>query len=93
VGKDVLLRLLNLSWKKGELPQIWKNAHLVPILKKGKNPAEPRSFRPISLTSCIGKIAERLINRRLYWFLETSELLGKKPRWIPKRKVHRRSTF
>ena len=54
-----------------------KNAHLVPILKKGKNPAEARSFRPISLTSCIGKIAERLINRRLYWYLESSDLLGK----------------
>ena len=49
----------------------------MPILKKGKNPAEARSFRPISLTSCIGKIAERLINRRLYWYLESSDLLGK----------------
>ena len=77
VGKDVLLRLINLSWEKGELPQVWKNAHLVPILKKGKNPAEPRSFRPISLTSCIGKVAERMINRRLYWYLETSGHLGK----------------
>ena len=77
VGKDVLLRLINLSWKTGELPQIWKNALLMPILKKDKNPAEPRSFRPISLTSCIGKVAERMINRRLYWYLETSGYLGK----------------
>ena len=78
VGKDVLLRLINLSWEQNkDLPQVWKNAHLVPILKKGKNPAEPRSFRPISLTSCIGKVAERMINRRLYWYLETSGYLGK----------------
>ena len=76
-GKDVLLKLINLSWEKGELPQIWKNAHLVPILKKGKNPAEPKSYRPISLTSCIGKIAERMINRRLYWYLESTGQLGK----------------
>ena len=76
-GKDVLLKLINLSWEKGELPQIWKNAHLIQILKKGKNPAEPKSYRPISLTSCIGKIAERMINRRLYWYLESTGELGK----------------
>ena len=28
VGKDVLLRLINLSWEKGELPQVWKKCTL-----------------------------------------------------------------
>ena len=40
VGKDVLLRLINLSWKTGDLPQIWKNALLMPILKKTQQSLE-----------------------------------------------------
>ena len=75
VGKQTLLDIINQTWKKGQLPKMWKNAYVVPILKKDKDPRNPESYRPISLTSCIGKVAERMVNRRLYWWLETSGLL------------------
>ena len=45
-------------------------------MKKRKDPQLPQSYRPISQTSCIGKVAERTINRRLYWWLETAGLLS-----------------
>ena len=32
-----LLEIFNLSLEKGEVPQCWKEARMVPILKKGKN--------------------------------------------------------
>ena len=76
-GKDVLLQLINATWKKGQVPRAWKTAHIIPIPKKGKDHKLASSFRPISLTSCVGKIAERMINQRLYWYLETTNNLGK----------------
>ena len=76
-GKDVLLQLINSTWRRGQVPRAWKIAHIIPIPKKGKDHRLASSFRPISLTSCVGKVAERMINHRLYWFLETSKNLGK----------------
>ena len=75
-GQDTILELINLSWYTGQLPKIWRSATLTPILKKGKNAEEVNSYRPISLTSCLGKLAERMVNHRLYWWLETSGLLN-----------------
>ena len=49
--------------------------HVVPVLKKDKPPDDVKSYRPISLMSCIGKVAERMVNHRLYWFLETTGAL------------------
>ena len=74
-GKKVLLHLINCTWAGGTLPKSWKNAYIAPILKKDKDPKEPKSYRPISLTSCVGKVCERMINRRLYWWLEHTGIL------------------
>ena len=74
-GKRMLLNIINKTWMEGQLPRAWKNAHVVPILKTDKDPQIPKSYRPISLTSCTGKVAERMVNRRLYWFLEENKLL------------------
>ena len=72
----MLLNLINWSWKKGILPKPWeKCTYIVPILKKYKDPHTPGSNRPISLTSCMGKVAERIANKRLYWWLDSSGLL------------------
>ena len=75
IGKRTLLHLLNYSWTSGQLPRAWKNAHIIPILKKDKDPTDLKSYRPISLTSCVGKVGEKIINRRLYWWLEDSKIL------------------
>ena len=74
-GKKVFLHLINLTWEKSTIPKSWRNAHIVPIHKEGKDPKEAKSYRPISLTSCVGKVAERMVNRRLYWWLEDQGLL------------------
>ena len=76
VGMQVILNLINLTWSSGQIPDMWKLATIKPILKKGKPEENPSSYRPISLTSCLGKLAERMINNRLYWWLETSNILN-----------------
>ena len=75
IGKRAILNFINKTLETGILPKCWKNAYIVPILKKGKDPKDPKSYRPISLTSCLGKLAERMINQRLYWWLENSKIL------------------
>ena len=71
-AKKILLEIINITWQKGDLPPIWKTAILKPILKKGKPAEKLSSYRPISLTSCFGKLAERMVNGRLIWWLETN---------------------
>ena len=75
-GKRTLLQFFNLTWKTGKLPLTWKNALIKPVLKKGKPAEDAKSYRPISLTSCLGKVAERMVNERLYWWLEANKLLN-----------------
>ena len=75
-AKQLLLELYNKTWTEGHLPKMWKLATITPILKKGKKANDPKSYRPISLTSCIGKLCERILNSRLYWWLESSGLVS-----------------
>ena len=72
-----LLNFYNIIWRSGEYSSCWKRAIVVPILKRNKDPSSPKSFRPISLTSCLGKILDKLINMRLYRLLEQNDLIPK----------------
>ena len=69
--RSVLLLLLNHSWSTGELPKSWLRAHVCPIFKgRGSPPNLPKSYRPISLTSVLVKLLERMLLARLLRFLE-----------------------
>ena len=48
---------------------------MMPVHKPGKKRNEASSYRPISLTSCIGKTMERMINTRLSWYLESNNII------------------
>ena len=74
-AKSKLLGIFNNSWKTGHIPQSWREADMVPIQKKGKDRANTDSYRPISLTSCAGKLMERMINTRLVWHLEKNNII------------------
>ena len=66
-----LLEIFNCSFKESFCPQIWRLAHIIPLLKSGKPASELASFRPISLTSCVVKALERMVNDRLYHMAES----------------------
>ena len=73
-ARQKLLALFNQSWKTGQFLSQWKEAVVVPILKKGKEKRGKANYRPISLLSCLGKLMERLVNSRLLkTFLHTWE--------------------
>ena len=71
-GKTTVLKLLNYFWEKGEIPQQFKHSIIVPIAKPGKIPTDPKNYRPISLTTHLGKILETIINNRLMNHIETN---------------------
>ena len=60
-----ILRLFNLIWATKKLPTPWKYAIIIPVPKPGKN----GEMRPISLTSCICKVFERLLLSRLQYII------------------------
>ena len=76
LNKKTLLKLFNESWKTGTVPAMWKKATIIPIHKKGKDKKNPNSYRPITLLSCLGKLQEKVINRRLLSFLEDYNVLS-----------------
>uniref|UniRef100_A0AAG5DU64 Uncharacterized protein n=2 Tax=Anopheles atroparvus TaxID=41427 RepID=A0AAG5DU64_ANOAO len=75
-GKTTLLTIYNDIWHTGKIPTEWKNSLIVPIPKPDKNPHDATNYRPISLLNCIGKILERMVNRRLTQILETQNLIS-----------------
>ena len=72
---QILLDFYNNSWKQGKLPDQWKLSTVIPIYKIGKNKNDSKSYRPISLTSNLGKVMEKLVTKRLYWYLEKNLLI------------------
>ena len=74
-GLDYTLKLMNDIWGKGEFPQEWRHAVVVPIAKPGKDPSNPSNYRPISLTSCICKAMEKMVNVRLSWVIKEKKML------------------
>ena len=55
-----LAKLYSKSLSSGSLPKDWKITHIVPIFKKG-NKQLASNYRPISLTSIIGKVMESIV--------------------------------
>ena len=72
----LLLSLFNMSWHSHTFPSCWKPTTIIPIHKPGKPTSSPSFFRPISLTSCISKLFERLILSHLTFHLESNHLLS-----------------
>jgi hypothetical protein len=71
-----LLHLFNSLYANAFVPDSWKIAIIIPLLKPGKPANEASSYLPISLTSCIGKLFERLVTNRLSWFVESRSIVG-----------------
>ena len=75
-GLKELLEICNLSFENADVPQVWRHGVIIPLLKRGKPASEVESFRPISLTSCVIKLLERMISARLYAMAENQNWLN-----------------
>src|SRR5215813_11536353 len=70
----VLSWLFNVSIRSGVILQDWRCANVVPIFKKGDS-SDPGNYRPVSLTSVVGKLMEVIIKETLSEYLEVNEIL------------------
>ncbi|KAM7301181.1 uncharacterized protein ISCGN_016721 [Ixodes scapularis] len=66
---------VNDCWREGSLPDAWKRARVVMIHKPGKQ-VTIDNLRPISLTSCVGKVNERAVLTRVTDYLEDSDVFS-----------------
>ena len=74
---EPLCRLINNSFLQGIFPDFLKIVKVIPI-HKGNSIQDMNNYRPISLLSIFDKIMEKLMHRRLYKFLEESNILYEK---------------
>lgn len=75
--KIYFLSIINKIYENCKFPETWKHQIIIPILKPGKDPLSPLSYRPIALSSVMIKIFENLLKNRLEWLLEHREILSK----------------
>ena len=73
---QTLLDRFNYIWDTGKFPEGWELATIIPIQNWRKDYAEPTNYRPITLTSCLCKMLEKMINIRLVWYLESNNLIS-----------------
>lgn len=74
-AQDRLLHFFNEVWSSGVVPPSWKHAIIVPVHKAAKPPELLSSYRPVSLTSCMAKLMERMVLARLEWYLDLHAVL------------------
>ena len=67
--------MFNLSLKEGVVPFEWKKANIIPLFKKDLS-NKSDNYRPVSLTSVICKLLERLIKDHMVDFLVRHKLLN-----------------
>ena len=69
-----LASIFNESIRSGCVPRDWRLADITPIFKKGDR-SQPSNYRPISLTSIVGKLMESVIVDRISDHMESNNLL------------------
>ncbi len=62
-------------WKQGEVPKCWKKENRIYLPKQDKpDCCIPKTYRGISLSSVVGKVYERISDRRLRAWMTTEGL-------------------
>ncbi|KAG0421412.1 hypothetical protein HPB47_002672 [Ixodes persulcatus] len=70
---EALTKYMNKCWKDGKIPTQWKTAKVIMIPKPGKK-LQLDTLRPISLTSCVGKLMEHIVLNRLNKYMDEKGL-------------------
>ena len=70
-----LTLIFNKSLEEGTVPTDWRLAQVIPLFKKGTR-SKPDNYRPISLTSTIGKVLESIIRDKMTVHLDKNCLIN-----------------
>ena len=66
----MLCYFFRISVDQGHIPEVLKQAFVIPVYKQGGSKVEPEAYRPISLTSHLMKSGERVIRKIMVNYLE-----------------------
>ena len=70
-----LTKLFNKILNTGNIPEIWNLVQITSLYKSG-DPKNPSNYRGLSVTSCMGKLFNGLLQNRLNSYLENKKLLS-----------------
>ena len=73
--KTVMLKLFNACLDSGYYPASWCKGYIIPIHKSGSK-LEPSNFRPVTISSCLGKVFSSILNTRISDFIENNNLIS-----------------
>ena len=71
----ILHQIYRKSMDDAEVPDLWKDAEIIPI-HKGGSKATMANFRPVALTSVVCKVLERIICSAILAFLAANDLIS-----------------
>ena len=91
--KLLILELFNETIRQNSLPSIWKESVITMIPKKMKGSPNPKDYRPISVTSCLAKLCERLVLNKLNSFMDKYKLIVKQQSGFRKHRQTRDNIF
>jgi hypothetical protein len=66
--------LFNYIWEKGVYQNKWSEGIIQPLHKKGSY-SEPDNYRKLTLMACMGKIFEAILNKRLVFQSEATDIV------------------
>ena len=70
-----LMLMWSQSFETGTIPPSLKNQYITPVFKSG-NRSDPANYRPVSLTSHLIKIFERVLRKHLVAHMEDNDLMN-----------------
>ncbi|KAH7933574.1 hypothetical protein HPB49_014029 [Dermacentor silvarum] len=70
-----ILMIFNAALALGHFPNVWRQSRVIFIRKPGRPLELPSAYRPICMSSILGKVLERLLHGRLYHFLVARGLI------------------
>ena len=71
----VFSSLFQQSYDAGTLPHAWKLANICAIFKKGSK-ADPKNYRPVSLTSLTSKVMEHIVSCQISRHLNANHIIS-----------------
>jgi hypothetical protein len=72
--KPCLTKLFNAILSSGTYPKQWAEGY-ISTLFKSDNPCDPSNYRGLTITSCLGKLFNMILNNRLENVLKTHEII------------------
>ena len=74
---EALMIIWGNSFRNGQVPSVYKEQYITPVFKKG-NKTDPGNYRPVSLTSHMIKVFERVLRKNMVEHLESNHIFSKK---------------